>query len=260
MATLASVKTAVASLITGILMVTAALPAYAQSAPSCQFVLGFKTLHDLDPKDVGTCLEDQFSADNGDAQQHTSSGLLAWRKADNWTAFTNGYRTWINGPSGLVIRLNTQRFPWEADYNAPGITKIIPAPPPPPPLVANGMNWTIAFDHNLILPGISVDDGTGHLKPLTPKGRWINIYFRARNNQSKPAMLTSDNVSVGDKQGRTYTSAFDLRQVDNNGNESPLSAPIQPGATALIRITLDVPPDATGGVMHVSGGNDIAAL
>jgi len=41
--------------------------------------------------------------------------LLAWRKADNWTAFTNGYWTWINGPSGLVKRLNTQRYSWEAN-------------------------------------------------------------------------------------------------------------------------------------------------
>jgi len=39
---------------------------------------------------------------------------MAWRKADNWTAFTNGYLTWINGPTGLVNRLNTDRFSWEA--------------------------------------------------------------------------------------------------------------------------------------------------
>src|SRR6185437_12780780 len=54
-------------------------------------------------------------AANGDAQQHTTKGLLAWRKADNWTAFTDGYRTWINGPDGLVKRLNADRFPWEHD-------------------------------------------------------------------------------------------------------------------------------------------------
>src|SRR5947209_3438496 len=39
---------------------------------------------------------------------------MAWRKADNWTAFTNGYETWINGPAGLARRLNTERFTWEA--------------------------------------------------------------------------------------------------------------------------------------------------
>ena len=41
--------------------------------------------------------------------------MLVWRKADNWTAFTNGYWTWINGPGGLVKRLNTQRYSWEAN-------------------------------------------------------------------------------------------------------------------------------------------------
>ncbi|HLG72667.1 MAG TPA: hypothetical protein VK009_19790 [Chloroflexota bacterium] len=85
-----------------------------QSAPGCQFVLGFKDLHDLDPADIGDCTENQSFAANGDAQQHTTKGLMAWRKADNWTAFTNGYMTWINGPDGLQSRLNSDRFPWEA--------------------------------------------------------------------------------------------------------------------------------------------------
>ena len=67
----------------------------------------------------------------GDSVQQTTGGLLVWRKADNWTAFTDGYRTWINGPNGLQQRLNTQRFEWEADY-APGgdiaTPKATPAP------------------------------------------------------------------------------------------------------------------------------------
>src|SRR5689334_8061312 len=96
----------------------AALPATAaaQSAPGgCQFVLGFQSLQALDPSDVGSCLDNQAFAANGDAIQHTTTGLMAWRKADNWTAFTNGYQTWINGPNGLQARLNTQRFSWEAN-------------------------------------------------------------------------------------------------------------------------------------------------
>ena len=61
---------------------------------------------------------------------------MAWRKADNWTAFTDGYRTWLNGPNGLVQRLNTMRFEWEADYAeiVLGIKPTpTPVPPPPPP-------------------------------------------------------------------------------------------------------------------------------
>jgi hypothetical protein len=38
---------------------------------------------------------------------------MVWRKADNWTAFTDGYRTWLNGPLGLQSRLNTECFSWE---------------------------------------------------------------------------------------------------------------------------------------------------
>lgn len=82
-------------------------------ANGCQFVLGFATLARLVPG-VGDCLEDQVFAANGDAQQHTVGGLVVWRKADNWTAFTDGYRTWINGPYGIQKRLNSELFSWEA--------------------------------------------------------------------------------------------------------------------------------------------------
>jgi hypothetical protein len=62
---------------------------------------------------------------SGNAAQRTTRGLLVWRKADNWTAFTDGFRTWIGGPAGLETRLNTQRFAWEADAAA------FPRPAPP---------------------------------------------------------------------------------------------------------------------------------
>jgi hypothetical protein len=109
----------------------AAVPAgtaHAQAAP-CQLVLGFKSLHDLAAADVGDCTENQSSLPNGDAQQHTTKGLMIWRKADNWTAFTDGYKTWINGPDGLAIRLNTDRFPWEAATPAPASTSLASSPP-----------------------------------------------------------------------------------------------------------------------------------
>ncbi len=95
-------------------------------AADCQFVLGFKTLRDLIGHDiVGECLEDQRYAANGNSEQQTTGGLLVWRKADNFTAFTDGYRTWINGPNGLVQRLNTERFEWEADYAPGGIAAAV---------------------------------------------------------------------------------------------------------------------------------------
>ena len=68
------------------------------AAAECQFVLGFATLRDLIGHNiVGECLENEHHNEIGDSVQQTTGGLLVWRKADNWTAFTDGYRTWING-------------------------------------------------------------------------------------------------------------------------------------------------------------------
>ena len=103
-------------------------------AADCQFVLGFKLLRDLIGHDiVGECLDNEHYNAIGDSNQHTTGGLLAWRKADNWTAFTDGYRTWVNGPNGLQQRLNTERFEWEADYGSGGG---IATPTPSPDLMS----------------------------------------------------------------------------------------------------------------------------
>ncbi|MGI5835266.1 MAG: CAP domain-containing protein [Chloroflexota bacterium] len=78
-----------------------------------EFRLGFKLLADLIPEKVGLPLENEHVQVNGDSLQATTRGLMVWRKADNWTAFTDGAWTWINGPYGLQDRANDQRLPWE---------------------------------------------------------------------------------------------------------------------------------------------------
>src|SRR5579859_800326 len=84
------------------------------SAPAdCQFVLGFQTFNQLAPDVVGPCTSNQTFAANGDAVQMTTHGMLVWRKSDNFTAFTDGTHTWLNGPNGIQERLNSERFPWE---------------------------------------------------------------------------------------------------------------------------------------------------
>ena len=86
-------------------------PALAQD---CVFQLGFKALHDLIPDVVGDCLDNErHNPAAGITKQSTTNGQLIWRKADNWTGFTDGQHTWINGPQGLQQRLNTERLPWE---------------------------------------------------------------------------------------------------------------------------------------------------
>ncbi len=126
------------------------LPSTAVAA-ECQFVLGFATLRDLIGHDiVGECLENERHGANGDALQQTTGGLLVWRKADNRTAFTDGYRTWIDGPNGLEQRLDTERFAWEADY-APGggIATPTPIPTPPPTPTPDASAMAVQILQNL---------------------------------------------------------------------------------------------------------------
>ena len=104
------------------------------SAANCQFILGFKTIHDALPDAVGDCkVDEHHNPENGDGLQETTGvsnkgGLLVWRKADNWTAYTDGYRTWVNGPNGLQTRLNTERFPFESDDREPATATPAPSP------------------------------------------------------------------------------------------------------------------------------------
>ena len=97
------------------LLATPSALAAAPASSACTYVLGFRTLHDLIPQVVGDCVTDEYHNPlNGDGLQQSVSGLLVWRKADNWTAFTDGSTTWINGPFGVQSRPNDQRFSWEA--------------------------------------------------------------------------------------------------------------------------------------------------
>ena len=97
----------------------------------CTYVLGFRWLRDRiverEGDIVGQCLENEWhNADNGDGLQRTSArgdgaiGMFAWRKADNWTAYTDGHTTWLWGPCGLQKRLNSgPYFGWEGRLGAP---------------------------------------------------------------------------------------------------------------------------------------------
>lgn len=105
-------------------LIALAFPFQPVVAQDCSFQLGFKALRDLIPDVVGDCLEnEQHDPETGMTLQTTSNGQLIWRKADNWTGFTDGARTWINGPEGLQQRLNSERFDWEAPAVAPMATQ-----------------------------------------------------------------------------------------------------------------------------------------
>jgi hypothetical protein len=98
------------------LLILASVPAghaAAAVAADCTFTFGFKALHDAIPQVVGDCVTNAEPQPNGDVQQFTTGGVLAWRKADNFTAFTDGATTWVLGPYGLQARPNAERFAWE---------------------------------------------------------------------------------------------------------------------------------------------------
>jgi len=101
---------------------------------SCRFVLGFAALRELvGAQKVGDCLEDEhFNLENGNSEQRTTGGLLVWRKIDNFTAFTDGGTTWINGPNGLQSRPNSERFSWERDPVQTGGPTAAASPQPAP--------------------------------------------------------------------------------------------------------------------------------
>lgn len=121
------------------------LPAAPAQAQACSFQLGFKALRDLIASGsadlVGSCLENEWhNAVNGDALQQTGGGLLVWRKADNWTAFTDGATTWLNGPFGLAVRPNEgPLFAWEAGSSPGQPPAASPGGPPPQPTTTPAM-------------------------------------------------------------------------------------------------------------------------
>ncbi len=112
------------TLIMVLLMLPAGRAAPSQAAFQCRFSLGFAQLRDTISEAegtdiVGACLEDMRYDNNGNAQQHTSNGLLAWAQDTNWTGFTDGTTTWVSGPNGLEKRPNSEQFNWEEEGGAP---------------------------------------------------------------------------------------------------------------------------------------------
>ncbi|HET7768423.1 MAG TPA: PQQ-dependent sugar dehydrogenase, partial [Chloroflexota bacterium] len=160
------------------LVVLALLLGLLQAGPvraqaSCQYVLGFLLLSQLIPDVMGPCVSDETPAPNGDSLQQTANGLAVYRAADNWTPFTDGFRTWINGPFGVQQRLNTERFPWEPDAGSPGTA---PAPgSPPPPASFNPNAITLRLDRAWTgLSGplglVNAGDGSGRLFVVEKRG------------------------------------------------------------------------------------------
>jgi hypothetical protein len=182
-------------------------PSVARAA-DCEFKLGFKALHDLIPSIAGECIENEHAnPQNGDALQMTTKGLMAWRKADNWTAFTDGSTTWINGPQGLQSRPNSQRFSWEPagtstasssstpPASAPASAPASQTPPPQPPAAKPPPERSL---DQLALFGDEGGDkakASGTSKGSDSRASWYQItYKRDRTNARYGPEITVNRV------------------------------------------------------------------
>lgn len=134
------IQLALAALLSTVMLFGSAFapaPAPVHAQAGCTFQLGFLTLRNLITANagrdvVGACLENErFNPSNGNAEQRTAGGLMVWRKSDNWTAFTDGHRTYLNGPTGLQVRLNTESFSWERNTVSPAMPAPVRSVPTP---------------------------------------------------------------------------------------------------------------------------------
>ncbi|MCC7106675.1 MAG: hypothetical protein IT307_16175 [Chloroflexi bacterium] len=175
-----------------LLACSTSLAAPAARAADCEFLFGFKALHDLIPNTVGDCVSDEeHNPENGDGLQQTTNGLMVWRKADNWTAFTDGSMTWINGPSGLQSRSNNDRFPWEAvaqpsqpstpaspPASAPAPVPTATPTPPPAPVAQSGPIQRDPAEIALGPADMGKEITQVYLKTGSDdRGRWAEIRF-----------------------------------------------------------------------------------
>lgn len=116
-------RAAALALLLGILVLLAGIfptgaTAAQTEADGCGYRLGFASLRDALAQSegndiVGQCQENEYHAPNGDGVQLAEGGLLLWRKAGNWTGFTDGRSYWVASPTGPQKRSNAERFPWE---------------------------------------------------------------------------------------------------------------------------------------------------
>ncbi len=113
--------------VTAVLALTAMLFAFGSAGRAsadghgCGFVFGFAALQAAIPDAVGDCLQNEVHDPTDQiTRQQTVGGTLLWYKDSNWTGFTNGYRTWAIGPTGLQERLSIERFEWEPESFAVG--------------------------------------------------------------------------------------------------------------------------------------------
>lgn len=126
------------------------------------------------------------------------------------------------------------------------------------PTQAQPLSWAVAFDKIEPVDVRVVASEGGATRPQLASGQYEQVYFRIQNRQKQPGPMSSSTFSLTDAQGRTYTSNFEVRQIQADGGSASYSgANVAPGGTVALYLTFDVATDATGLVLHTKGGNDV---
>lgn len=199
----------------------APLPAVVATAEECGFVLGFATLHGLIADTVGNCVDNVAYASNGDGIQHTTNGSLVWRQSDNFTAFTDGYRTSVNGPRGVEQRLNSQRFSWEE--NPDGL-----------PVVSNGLALSEASSQLASSDAVTTDrvnlregPGTSYgVISVLPSGQRLTILGKSGGGDW-------DQVRTSGGASGWVSASFVSTSLSSAGVSSTSAAPTRLGSASV---------------------------
>ena len=208
----------------------------AAPAQGCGFVLGFAALQQAISSTVGSCTEDQRFAANGDAQQHTTGGLMVWRKADNWTAFTNGYETWIAGPTGVARRFNDEWFEFES---YPAVTDGVPVDEAP-------MTETSPTEVGLG-PLIHTDQTLDNCGPASI-AEVLRYYGVTKSQQELQAILRPDNPQgMATEVVAPFARSIGFRAVVTQGaTDKQLKALLRAGVPPIVEDTVS----ASDGKLH----------
>jgi hypothetical protein len=196
------------------------------------------------PDVVGVCLAPPSVNTHGDSTQATSRGLLVWRKADNWTGFTDGSRTWVNGPLGLQVRNNDEIFEWEpippdpeadpsaAPDDAPTVVELPivagPVAPPSPTEVSAGSLVNVMQTLDNCGPASIVE-------VLRYYGVWAN-QTTLRNLLRPP----NPHYGMDDKNFSPYAASAGMRAlVSRHGTDALLKALVQNGLPAIVEMGIN---------------------
>ena len=214
-----------------IVALTLLVPAQGASAQAtCTFTLGFQTLRTLAGNSVvGECLENEhFNTTNGNAEQRTTKGLLVWRKADNFTAFTDGERAWVNGPFGVQVRTNMERFWWEA-------------------IEQPVSNWTIDVVRREQYPS------PGNERTL----KVIVLGFSIRNQTNQSLILSRDDLSLLDTEGRVYLPIWGPLCAATTMSLEYNPGALTPGYTEFLTVAYTVRNEVTPHSLRLRDGNSV---